>query len=212
MLRISEIFYSIQGEARYSGLPSIFIRLTGCPMRCVYCDSEYAFHGGEKRELSDIIEEIKQYKTKYITVTGGEPLAQKKQCHALLTKLCDLGYIVSIETGNAVSVCGVDDRVHIVLDIKTPSSKAEHQNVYENLDLISAKDQLKFVIMNRQDYQWSKEFVESKQLNQQCEILFSAAAGSLSQTQLAEWILEDQLSVRFQMQLHKQLWGDKPGV
>jgi len=211
MLRITEIFYSIQGEARYSGLPTVFIRLTGCPMRCVYCDSAYAFHGGEKVSIEDIISTVKQYDTPYITVTGGEPLAQKESLE-LMTELSNLGYVVSIETGNGINISSIDDRVHIVLDIKTPASGEEHNNRYENLDHIKEKDQLKFVITDKGDYEWSKEFVVSRALNQKCEVLFSPVADSLSPTDLAQWILEDQLQVRFQTQLHKQLWGDKQGV
>jgi len=211
MLRITEIFYSIQGEARYVGLPTIFIRLTGCPMRCVYCDSAYAFHGGEKLSIEDIIEGVKQYDTPYITVTGGEPLAQKESLK-LMTELSDLGYIVSIETGNAIDISSIDERVHVVLDIKTPDSGEESNNCYENLDFIQNKDQLKFVITSRDDYDWAKNMVLDKQLNQKCEVLFSPVANVLSPADLAQWILQDQLPVRFQTQLHKQLWGDKQGV
>lgn len=211
MLRITEIFFSIQGEAKFSGLPSVFVRLTGCPMRCTYCDSAYAFHGGEKRSIADIIDEIKQYETPYITVTGGEPLVQP-ECIDLLKELCDQEFIVSIETGNAVSIAKVDPRVHIVLDIKTPDSKEEKNNHYENLALIKATDQLKFVICSRADYEWSREFLRQKQLSESCEILFSPSAEQLIAKDLAEWILEDKMPVRFQTQLHKQLWGDIPGV
>jgi len=191
MLRITEIFYSIQGEARYVGLPTIFIRLTGCPMRCVYCDSAYAFHGGEKLSIEDIIEGVKQYDTPYITVTGGEPLAQKESLK-LMTELSDLGYIVSIETGNAIDISSIDERVHVVLDIKTPDSGEESNNCYENLDFIQNKDQLKFVITSRDDYDWAKNMVLDKQLNQKCEVLFSPVANVLSPADLAQWILQDQ--------------------
>ena len=211
MLRVTEIFFSIQGEAKFSGLPSVFIRLTGCPMRCAYCDSAYAFHGGEKRNIEDVIQEIKQFKTPYITVTGGEPLAQR-ECIDLMQSLCDQNYIVSLETGNAVSIEHVDPRVHVVLDIKTPDSNEEKNNKYENLALLKSTDQLKFVICSREDYEWSREFVRSKQLNKQCEVLFSPSAQQIKAKNLAEWILADQLAVRFQTQLHKQLWGDVPGV
>jgi len=211
MLRITELFYSIQGEARHSGLPTVFIRLTGCPMRCTYCDSAYAFHGGEKRSIESIIEEVKQYETPYVTVTGGEPLVQK-ECIALLKQLCDQGYKVSIETGNAVSIANVDSRVHIVLDIKTPDSGEEPNNYYENIPLIQSKDQFKFVICSRTDYEWSKNLVIEQKLTDRCEVLFSPSSEQCEAKELAEWILADQLNVRFQIQLHKNLWGDVPGV
>ena len=211
MLRITEIFFSIQGEAKFLGLPTVFIRLTGCPMRCVYCDSAYAFHGGEKKSLADIIQQTKQYKTPYITITGGEPLAQPL-CLDLMTSLCDQDFVVSLETGNAINIKNVDQRVHIVLDIKTPSSNEEKNNRYENLKLIKSTDQLKFVICNREDYEWSRKFIIDKAINEHCEVLFSPSAQQLEGKDLAEWILEDQLAVRFQTQLHKQLWGDIPGV
>jgi len=210
-LRITEIFRSLQGEARHAGLPTVFVRLTGCPMRCVYCDSAYAFHGGDKRSIDDIINEIKTYTVQHITVTGGEPLAQK-HCHELLSELCDLGYVVSLETGNAMDISQVDKRVHIVLDIKTPASAEEKNNRYENLNYISDKDQLKFVLMNRDDYLWSKQFVEERNLADKVEVLFSPVADELQASDLADWILEDNLPVRFQMQLHKYLWGNIPGV
>ena len=211
MLRITEIFFSIQGEAKFLGLPTVFIRLTGCPMRCVYCDSAYAFHGGEKKSLADIIQQTKQYKTPYITITGGEPLAQPL-CLDLMASLCDQDFVVSLETGNAINIKNVDQRVHIVLDIKTPSSNEEKNNHYENLKLIKSTDQLKFVICNREDYEWSRKFIMDKAISEHCEVLFSPSAQQLEGKDLAEWILEDQLAVRFQTQLHKQLWGDIPGV
>ena len=211
MLRITEVFFSLQGEARHSGLPSVFVRLTGCPMRCTYCDSAYAFHGGEKREIDSIMQEVKQYQTRYVTVTGGEPLAQV-ECLTLLEKLCDKNYIVSIETGNAISIEKVDKRVHIVLDIKTPDSGEELNNCYQNLELVTQKDQLKFVICSRADYEWSRQCVIERALSEKCEVLFSPAAEQVKATDLADWILQDRLDVRFQLQLHKELWGDKPGV
>lgn len=210
-LRITEIFRSLQGEARHAGLPTVFVRLTGCPMRCVYCDSAYAFHGGDKRDIDEIILDVKQYSAKHVTVTGGEPLAQKN-CLELLSKLCDLGYVVSLETGNAIDISAVDKRVHIVLDIKTPASQEEHNNQYQNLEHITDKDQLKFVLMNRDDYLWSKQFVKERGLTGKVEVLFSPVADQLAASDLADWILEDNLSVRFQMQLHKHLWGNVPGV
>jgi 7-carboxy-7-deazaguanine synthase len=211
MLRITEIFYSIQGEARYVGLPTVFVRLTGCPMRCSYCDSAYAFHGGEKHSLESIIKSIQEYDVKHITVTGGEPLAQPK-CIELLKKLCDLGYTVSLETGNAIDISQVDQRVHVVLDIKTPDSNEEKNNRYSNLLHVSEKDQLKFVIASRNDYVWAKNFVAENALTEKCEVLFSPVTSQVNAKDLAEWILSDQLRVRFQIQLHKQLWGDIPGV
>ena len=211
MLRITEIFYSIQGEAKYVGCPTVFIRLTGCPMRCSYCDSAYAFQGGEKQSLESILESVKHYDAEHITVTGGEPLAQP-ECLTLLEQLCDLGYIVSLETGNAVDIAKVDKRVHIVLDIKTPDSNEEKNNRYENLQLITSKDQLKFVLVSKADYIWAKQFVKEKALLERCEVLFSPAEGLLGEKDLAEWILNDQLKVRFQIQLHKHLWGNIPGM
>lgn len=210
-LRITEIFHSLQGEARHSGLPTVFVRLTGCPMRCVYCDSAYAFQGGDKRSIDDIIQEVESHGAKHITVTGGEPLAQKN-CHELMTRLCDLGYIVSLETGNAIDISQVDKRVHIVLDIKTPASEEEKNNCYENLDFIASKDQLKFVLMNRDDYLWAKRFIEKHSLVDRVEVLFSPVADHLKASDLADWIIEDKIAVRFQMQLHKYLWGNVPGV
>ena len=211
MLRITEIFFSIQGEAKFLGLPSVFVRLTGCPMRCTYCDSAYAFHGGEKRSIEDIIDEVQKHKTPYVTVTGGEPLAQRK-CLDLMNELVKQGFIVSLETGNAVSIENVDSKLHIVLDIKTPDSTEEHNNCYENLEFIKPSDQLKFVVCSRNDYEWSRDLVRDKKLNEMCEVLFSPFTAQLEARDLAEWILEDNLPVRFQTQLHKQLWGDIPGV
>jgi 7-carboxy-7-deazaguanine synthase len=209
-LKITEIFFSLQGESRTVGLPTVFVRLTGCPMRCTYCDTAYAFHGGVKREVEDIVAEVKQYKTKYITVTGGEPLAQP-QCIELLTTLCDLGYQVSLETGGAIDISQVDPRVYIVLDVKTPASAEEPNNKYSNLDLIKPSDALKFVICDEADYQWSKQKLAERKLDEKCEVLFSPSADQLSATALADWIIRDQLPVRMQIQLHKILWADVAG-
>ncbi|MEO0367639.1 MAG: 7-carboxy-7-deazaguanine synthase QueE [Pseudomonadota bacterium] len=209
-LKITEIFYSLQGETNRSGLPTVFVRLTGCPMRCGYCDTAYAFHGGTRWSIEDILAEVAKYKTPYVTVTGGEPLAQPG-CWNLLTTLCNKGYDVSLETGNAVSIADIDERVAIILDIKTPASGEEPRNVYANLDLISGKDSLKFVICNQQDYEWSKQLVLERGLSDKCEILFSPVADSIDPTDIAEWVLADQLPVRFQMQLHKLLWQDSQG-
>lgn len=209
-LRITEIFYSLQGESRTVGLPTVFVRLTGCPLRCQYCDSEYAFYGGKRITLDDILSEVAQYRAKYVTVTGGEPLAQP-ECLSLLTQLCDRGYEVSLETSGAIDVSAVDPRVIKVMDLKTPASLEQKKNRWENLASITAQDQIKFVICNRDDYEWSKAMCDQHQLGLLCEVLFSPSAGQQSATELADWILADQLSVRFQVQLHKVLWGDVPG-
>lgn len=210
-LRITEIFYSLQGEARSVGVPTIFVRLTGCPLRCVYCDSEYAFHGGEKQSFDDIFTELEKYKCKVVCVTGGEPLAQP-QCIDLLTALCDRGYDVSLETSGAMDIENVDDRVSVVMDLKTPESGEQDKNRFENVPLLKKKDLVKFVICSRNDYDWTKFKIDEYQLDGKVEVLLSPSFGNVSETDLANWILEDQLNVRFQMQLHKKLWGDKPGV
>ena len=210
-LKVTEIFYSLQGEARNVGLPTIFVRLTGCPLRCDYCDTAYAFTRGEWMDIDEIIDEIKQYKTLHITVTGGEPLAQK-QCIGLLERLCDLGYEVSLETSGAMLVDQVDARVTKILDVKAPASKEDSKNRTENFALLQADDQIKFVICDENDYAWSKQFIQQHQLENKCEILFSPSHEQLDAATLAAWILRDQLKVRFQLQLHKYLWGDKPGV
>jgi 7-carboxy-7-deazaguanine synthase len=209
-LRVTEIFYSLQGEARTVGLPTVFIRLTGCPLRCGYCDTTYAFQGGEWKSLDTILEEVKAHKAKYITVTGGEPLAQK-QCINLLTQLCDAGYEVSLETSGAMDVSNVDPRVSKVMDLKTPGSGEESKNLYENIEYLSNHDQVKFVICDRNDYDWAVEKLTSYKLAEKCEVLFSPIHAELEPSQLAEWILQDKLPVRFQLQLHKYLWGDEQG-
>jgi len=210
-LKITEIFYSLQGEAKNVGLPTVFIRLTGCPLRCDYCDTAYAFSGGEWIDINTIVEKVQQFSTSHITVTGGEPLAQK-DCTLLLTTLCDKGYEVSLETSGAILVDNVDVRVEKVLDVKTPASKEEAKNKFENFSHLGKQDQIKFVICDQQDYQWSKALIEQYSLNKKCEILFSPAHDQLAAVTLANWVLEDQLDVRFQIQLHKYLWGDKKGV
>ena len=209
-LRISEIFYSLQGESKTVGLPTVFIRLTGCPLRCQYCDTSYAFSGGETQSIASILEQVAQYKTDYITVTGGEPLAQPG-CLELLKQLADKDYSVSLETSGAIDVSKVDTRILKVIDLKTPASNEEHRNLYTNLQYLDSKDQLKFVICNAEDYAWSKEKISQYQLDKKCEILFSPAMGQQNPTDLAEWVLADQLSVRFQVQLHKVLWGNIAG-
>jgi len=210
LLKITEIFYSLQGESRDAGRPTVFIRLTGCPLRCVYCDSEYAFYGGEWTEIDRILKLVASYRTPYVCVTGGEPLAQKR-CHELLHKLCEAGYRVSLETSGAIDVSRVDARVSRVLDIKTPGSGEAGRNMWENLDLLTAHDQVKFVICSRGDYEWALEQIRSRGMDERLDILFSPAWGQVEPTQLAEWVLEDRLNVRMQLQLHKLLWGDVPG-
>jgi len=209
-LKINEIFFSIQGETTRTGLPTVFIRLTGCPLRCVYCDTEYAFHEGNKMTLAEIMLKISDYKTKQITVTGGEPLAQKN-CMPLLKMLCDAGYDISLETSGALDIQNIDSRVARIVDLKTPASGEVDKNMYENMQYLTANDQVKFVICDRQDYEWSRKKLDEYNLSEQCEILFSGSYGKIQASQLADWILEDQLPVRLQIQLHKYLWGDVPG-
>ncbi len=209
-LRITEIFFSIQGESNLVGLPTVFVRLTGCPMRCTYCDTAYAFEGGTKMAFEDILVEVSQYQTQHVTVTGGEPLAQPG-CHDLMKALCDAGYVVSLETGNAMDISKVDPRVYIVLDIKTPASNEEPNNVYKNLDHIKSTDSLKFVICNESDYQWSKQQLSERALADKCEVFFSPSADQLSPTDLADWMIRDQLPARMQIQLHKLLWNNEAG-
>lgn len=210
-LKITEIFFSLQGEARNVGLPTVFVRLTGCPLRCFYCDTAYAFTGGEWMDIQAIVQQVTQFKTRHVTVTGGEPLAQKN-CIELLRQLCELGYDVSLETSGAIAIDLVDERVIKILDVKTPASGEDSKNCLENFSQLKAEDQIKFVICDANDYRWSKLFVEQHQLEDKCEILFSPSNGELSAVTLADWVLRDQLNVRFQIQLHKYLWGDKPGV
>ena len=209
-IRITEIFHSIQGETRTVGYPTVFVRLTGCPMRCSYCDTAYAFHGGSKMELDEIVAEVEKYPVKYVTVTGGEPLAQP-QSHELMRLLCDRGFNVSLETGGALDISGVDRRVYIVLDIKTPASNEESNNTYANLEYIKPSDCLKFVICNEDDYNWSKQFVADSDLTSVCDVFFSPSADQLSATDLADWIIRDKLFVRMQVQLHKVLWQNEAG-
>jgi 7-carboxy-7-deazaguanine synthase len=208
--RINEIFFSLQGESTKVGLPTIFIRLTGCPLRCSYCDTAYAFHDGEKMTVDSIIQNISQYRTKHVTVTGGEPLAQKS-CHELLARLCDEGYQVSLETSGAIDIANVDERVMKIMDIKTPGSEEESKNNFGNLSHITAKDQIKFVISDQADYEWSKQKISELNLTDICEVLFSPEHEAFNPTDLAEWILRDKLNVRLQVQLHKYLWGNVPG-
>jgi len=209
-LRITEIFYSLQGESNTVGLPTVFIRLTGCPLRCVYCDTAYAFTGGKKTTLDAIIRKVRQYGCQYVTVTGGEPLAQPA-CFKLMTQLLDDGYIVSLETSGAIDIAEVDPRVIKVMDLKTPSSGELSKNRYENIRYLNRKDQVKFVIGNAGDYEWSKAALTEYKLADCCEILFSPVMGQQNPTELAEKILRDRLPVRFQIQLHKLLWDDAQG-
>jgi len=209
-LRITEIFFSLQGEALTVGIPTTFVRLTGCPLRCQYCDTEYAFSGGEWMGFEEILQQVAGNKSKYVTVTGGEPLAQKP-CIELLSLLCDAGYTVSLETSGALDVSAVDPRVVKVMDIKTPGSGEEERNRLQNLDCIRAQDQIKFVICDERDYEWSRQFVVLHKLNERCEVLFSPSYQQLPASDLADWVLRDALPVRMQMQLHKLLWGNQPG-
>jgi 7-carboxy-7-deazaguanine synthase len=209
-LRINEIFHSLQGEADCVGYPTVFVRLTGCPLRCQYCDTEYAFHSGEWFDLDAILLKVRDLNAKYVCVTGGEPLAQPN-CLKLLERLCDAGYEVSLETSGALDVAAVDPRVSRVIDVKTPASNEAARNRIENFAQLSQRDQLKFVICSRADYDWSKAFLLEHALTQRCRVLFSPSYNQLAPTLLADWILADRLPVRFQMQLHKVLWGDVPG-
>ncbi len=210
-LRITEIFHSLQGEARTLGRPTVFVRLTGCPLRCHYCDSEYAFHGGERQTLEQILEQVAGYNPRYICVTGGEPLAQPN-CLGLLERLCDAGYEVSLETSGAMSLEGVDPRVSKVMDLKTPGSGEVDKNRWENIPLLGPQDQIKFVLCSREDYDWAKFKLDEYRLAERVnDVLFSPSFGQLNARSLADWVVADNLPVRFQLQLHKLLWGDAPG-
>jgi 7-carboxy-7-deazaguanine synthase len=209
-LQITEIFYSLQGESNTVGIPTVFVRLTGCPLRCGYCDTAYAFSGGEEMDLNSIVERIAAFGCNQITVTGGEPLAQE-QCPELLSRLCDDGYQVSLETSGALDLSEVDSRVTKVMDIKTPGSGEAEKNLFSNITHLTRSDQIKFVICDEADYIWSKDIIQQNSLATVAEILMLPAYGEQNPTELAEWILADRLPVRFQMQLHKQLWGDAKG-
>ena len=207
-LNITEIFYSLQGEAKEVGIPTVFVRLTGCPLRCNYCDTAYAFKGNNPLSIQHILDEVAQYNAQYVCVTGGEPMAQSN-CLKLLDSLIDSGYNVSMETSGSIDITPVNSKVSIVMDIKTPSSTEEHQNRYENLPILKSKDQLKFVIASRSDFDWCNEILDNHEV--ESEILFSPVYESLKPVELAEWILEKKLNVRLQVQLHKLLWGDQKG-
>ena len=209
-IRISEIFHSLQGESTTSGLPTTFIRLTGCPLRCQYCDTSYAFNGGTNFFINDILKEVEQHQAQYVCITGGEPLAQPAAIE-LMRSLCDLGYFVSIETSGARDISKIDERVMVVMDLKTPGSEEEDKNFLDNLNYLKPTDQIKFVICDHNDYIWSKNMILSHQLDKKAIILLSPSWNEQNPTQLADWIIKDKLNVRFQIQLHKILWNDEPG-
>ncbi len=209
-LRVNEIFLSLQGESRSVGWPTVFVRLTGCPLRCGYCDTAYAFHEGQWLALEDIVAQVAAQGVRHVTVTGGEPLAQRP-CVALLARLCDAGFEVSLETSGALDIAAVDPRVRIVMDVKTPGSGEVEKNLPANLALLKRTDEVKFVLCNRADYDWSRELVQRERLAERCEILFSPVHGQLAARELADWIVADKLPVRFQVQLHKLLWGEERG-
>jgi len=209
-LRISEIFLSLQGEARDAGWPSVFVRLTGCPLRCHYCDTAYAFQGGQWWTIDAILTEVAQYGVRHVCVTGGEPLAQKR-CLSLLQRLCDAGYQVSLETSGALDVSKADPRVSRIVDIKTPDSGEAARNLWANFAHLTAHDQIKLVICSRADYEWARDIVHAHRLPERCDVLFSPSKDQISATDLADWIIADRLPVRFQLQLHKLLWDDAPG-
>jgi 7-carboxy-7-deazaguanine synthase len=210
-IRINEIFYSLQGESSRVGLPTVFVRLTGCPLRCHYCDTAYAFHEGNTQSIDAVLEEVARFAARYVCVTGGEPLAQKN-CHTLLKRLCDAGYAVSIETSGAIDVSAVDARVSRIVDVKTPGSGEDGKNRWDNLVHLNQHDEIKFVLTSRADYEWARTTLQAKQLANICPVLFSPAFTQVETHQLAAWILEDKLPVRMQVQLHKMIWGEQRGV
>lgn len=209
-LKITEIFFSLQGEADTAGKPTVFIRLTGCPLRCRYCDTEYAFHGGRWMSFAQIESDVASFDTSLVCVTGGEPLAQSN-CNGLLQRLCDVGFTVSLETSGAIDIAAVDPRVIRVMDLKTPGSGELSRNRYENVEHLRSGDMVKFVVCDRDDYEWSVATITKYDLSGRCEVLFSPSYGQLQARTLADWILEDRLPVRLQIQLHKYLWGEAPG-
>lgn len=205
MLKVNEIYYSIQGESTKAGLPCVFIRLTYCNLRCTYCDTEYAFYDGKDKSIDDIISEVKKFNCNLVEVTGGEPLVQDESID-LMKRLCEEGYEVLLETGGSLPIDNIDDRVKIILDLKCPSSGMMKKNLYENIKHLKEIDEVKFVIGSREDYEWSKEQITKYKLNEKCEVLFSVVFGELEPLQLVEWITEDKLNVRFQLQMHKFIW------
>lgn len=209
-LKLTEIFLSLQGEARDAGWPTVFVRLTGCPLRCQYCDTAYAFHGGQWWDIEAILAEVARHGVRHVCVTGGEPLAQKR-CIPLLARLCDAGYDVSLETSGAIDISEVDPRVSRVVDIKTPASLEVARNRWDNLPLLTPRDQVKFVICDRADYEWAREIIAAHRLQERCTVWFSPSFGQVAPRALADWIVEDRLPVRYQLQLHKILWNDEPG-
>ncbi len=210
-LRVSEIFFSLQGESTRVGLPTVFIRLTGCPLRCVWCDTEYAFSGGEMRSIEVILDEVARHQTPYVCVTGGEPLAQKP-CLALLEALCAQGYSVSLETSGALDISAVDPRVSRIMDLKAPGSGEVGKNRLDNLGMLKPTDEIKIVLADEADYLWAREMIRSHQLNERCTVLLSPVSGSLAPHTLAEWTLRDHLPVRMQLQMHRVIWGNRTGV
>ena len=209
-VRLSEIFFSLQGEAARSGIPTVFVRLTGCPLRCTWCDTEYAFTGGTITRIEEILAQIARYPTRYVCVTGGEPLAQKT-CLPLLSAFCDAGYDVCLETSGALDITAVDSRVARIMDLKAPSSGETTKNILSNIPDLRKTDEVKIVVASRTDYDWAKEMINAHQLTTRCDVVLSPVAGQLNPTDLAEWILADGLTVRFQIQLHKLLWSDARG-
>ncbi len=209
-LRLTEIFFSLQGEAARAGLPTVFVRLTGCPLRCTWCDTTYSFSGGEPATIDSILARVAKYPVRQVCVTGGEPLAQR-ECLPLLSALCDAGYEVSLETSGALDIAGVDPRVARVMDLKAPASGEGDRNRWENLALLTSRDEIKIVVASRADYEWARALIRERRLNALCPVLLSPAQGLVDPTALAGWILEDGLDVRFQLQLHKLLWGDAKG-
>lgn len=210
MLKVYEIFHSLQGESSRTGLPTVFVRLTGCPLRCGYCDTAYAFQGGNNMSDEQILARVAEYGTRYVTVTGGEPLAQKG-CLPLLKKLCDAGYDVSLETGGALDISAVDPRVSVILDVKTPGSGEVEKNLWQNLDRLKSSDEVKFVLCDRADYDWARQVLAERGISRKCPVLFSPVYSTLNPSDLADWVLQDKLPVRMQVQLHKILWGETPG-
>ncbi|MCU0342407.1 MAG: radical SAM protein [Ignavibacterium sp.] len=206
MLKVNEIYHSVQGESTYAGLPCVFVRLTYCNLRCTYCDTEYSFYDGKDLSIPEIISEVKKYDCKLVEITGGEPLVQMEECLELMKQLCDQGFEVLIETGGSLPIKDIDSRVKVIMDLKCPSSGMEKKNLYENIDYLKSTDELKFVIGSREDYEWTKEIIVKYSLDKKCEILFSVVFGKLEPVKLVNWILEDKLNVRFQLQMHKIIW------